>query len=375
MESERQPSKSTAGLNEPLKLAVAMAILRSKLLKQPPPHTSSAVTSNSDALKWKRKAKERKQEIIRLKQDLVEAEDGLRHELFSGSASCKCYFFENLGKLSSNELSEGVDGRFNDVLRRRFLRQVRLKERRKRRNEGSTRRLFLSENNAEETEQLKASVDYLVELCDTISSPDDINFSNWSHQAVDFILDAIKNIMSEGKYTEHVEEIIGNLSLRLVRKMCTALQGNEAHQLNTDAQYYVQHLLRKLGSESCIGQRVILAASQRISLLAENLLFLDPFESTFSEMHSSLYILIQLAEFLVSDYLLIWSKMDGFATELFEEWVTSILHARKGLQLLESRCGLYILYMDRVIGLIAKIVGQVSSLQKLNPGILQSLFC
>ncbi|KAM0010345.1 putative protein MULTIPOLAR SPINDLE 1 [Helianthus debilis subsp. tardiflorus] len=61
--------------------------------------------------------------------------------------------------------------------------------------------------------------------------------------------------------------------------------------------------------------------------------------------------------------------------ELFEEWVTSILHARKGLQLLESRCGLYILYMDRVTGLIAKLVGQAESLQRLNPNILQRLFC
>ena len=63
------------------------------------------------------------------------------------------------------------------------------------------------------------------------------------------------------------------------------------------------------------------------------------------------------------------------AAELFEEWVTSILHARKGLQLLESRCGLYSIYMDRVIGLIAKLVGQAAPLQKLNPNVLQNLFC
>ncbi|KAF5760970.1 putative protein MULTIPOLAR SPINDLE 1 [Helianthus annuus] len=69
----------------------------------------------------------------------------MHHEVFPGSASCKCYFFDNLGKLSPTEISgEGFDGRFKDVLRRRFLRQVRLKERRKRRNDGSTQRLFLS---------------------------------------------------------------------------------------------------------------------------------------------------------------------------------------------------------------------------------------
>ncbi|KAL4589920.1 hypothetical protein LXL04_002832 [Taraxacum kok-saghyz] len=381
-------SKTNAGSDESLKLALAMTLLRSKFLKKPSetPHPPSA-TSTSDVIKWKRKpfscksaqAKERKQEILRLKNNLEEVEDGLHHELYQGSASCKCYFFENSGKLNPTELpGEGSDGKFNDVLRRRFLRQVRLKERRKRRSEGSTQRSLWSgidhyEHNADETEQLRASIDFLVDLCDTHSSPDDTNFANWSHQAVDFILDAIKNILSNGTNFEHIEGIVGSMSLRLVRKMCPTSQGNEAHQFQTDAQFHVQHLLRKLGSESCIGQRVILSVCQRISLLAETLLFLDPFDSAFSEMHSSLYIMIQLIEFLVSDYLISWSKTDGFASELLEEWVTSVLHARKGLQLLESRCGLYVLYMDRVIGLTAKIVGQITSIQNLNPNILQSL--
>ncbi|XP_076956732.1 protein MULTIPOLAR SPINDLE 1-like [Bidens hawaiensis] len=358
---------TSPGSEKSLKIAIAMALLRSNLLKKP--SDTPPASSDSEALKWKQKAKERKQEILRLKQDLVQVEDEMHHELFAGNASCKCYFFDNLGKLSTNKVSgEGSDERFKDVLRRRFIRQVRLKERRKRRNEGSRQRLQLSDNKAEEIEQLKASVDFLVELCDT---PNDANFANWSHQAVDFILDSIGNTLSKGNNIESVEGIVGSLSLHLVRKMCTTLQVNEAPH---DARFHVQHLLRKLGRESCIGQRVILAVSQRICSLAENLLFLDPFESTFSEMHSNLYILIQLIEFLVSDYLISWSKTNGFAIELFEEWVTSILHARKGLQLLENRCGLYIIYMDRVIGLIAKLVGQAESLQKLNPNMLQSLF-
>ncbi|MFS8026733.1 putative protein MULTIPOLAR SPINDLE 1 [Helianthus anomalus] len=142
----------------------------------------------------------------------------------------------------------------------------------------------MSDNKAEETEQLRASADFLVELCDT---PDDGDFANWSHQAVEFILDAINNTLFKGKNIEFVDGIVGSLSLHIVRKMCTTLQGNAHH----DARIHVQHLLRKLGSESCIGQQVILAVSQRICLLAENLLFLDPFESTFPEMHSNLYIL------------------------------------------------------------------------------------
>nr|GEX26803.1 protein multipolar spindle 1 isoform X2 [Tanacetum cinerariifolium] len=48
------------------------------------------------------------------------------------------------------------------------------------------------ENNDEVTKQLRASVDFLMDLCDTISNPDDAKFTNWSHQAMDFILLRIK---------------------------------------------------------------------------------------------------------------------------------------------------------------------------------------
>jgi len=59
---------------------------------------------------------------------------------------------------------------------------------------------------------------------------------------------------------------------------------------------------------------------------------------------------------------------------LFEEWIASFLDARKALQLLEKRSGLYALYMDRVTGELARQVAQVSSLQKLNQDILDNLF-
>lgn len=49
--------------------------------------------------------------------------DGSQYDLFPRSAACKCYFYDNLGKLSPKRLDDGSDRRFNDVLRRRFLRQ------------------------------------------------------------------------------------------------------------------------------------------------------------------------------------------------------------------------------------------------------------
>ncbi|KAB1228290.1 hypothetical protein CJ030_MR6G022927 [Morella rubra] len=128
--------------DQSLKLAVAISLLRSKFLQNQPPQ---ADRSESDALRWKRKAKERKQELLRLREDLKEAEgshvltlsgnvvvsffnviflsDGSQYDLFPRSAACKCYFYDNLGKLSPKRLDDGSDRRFNDVLRRRFLRQ------------------------------------------------------------------------------------------------------------------------------------------------------------------------------------------------------------------------------------------------------------
>ncbi|MFS7920969.1 putative protein MULTIPOLAR SPINDLE 1 [Helianthus anomalus] len=54
----------------------------------------------------------------------METQDGMHHEVFQGSASYKCYLFDNLGKLSPTEISgEGFDESFKDMLRRKFLRK------------------------------------------------------------------------------------------------------------------------------------------------------------------------------------------------------------------------------------------------------------
>ncbi|XAR66742.1 hypothetical protein NMG60_11013066 [Bertholletia excelsa] len=171
--SEEQRAKPDSGTS--LKIAIAMTLLRSKLVQRLPPLRtddcpSSLSNCESNSQKWKRKAKERKLEILRLKEDLKLAEDKTECDLYSQSASCKCFFFDNLGELSPSLFLNGSDQRFNDVLRRRFLRQVRLHERRRRRKESSNQqRYFYDCNSEDEIEQLRASVDFLVELCDAVS--------------------------------------------------------------------------------------------------------------------------------------------------------------------------------------------------------------
>ncbi|MBA0819400.1 hypothetical protein Gohar_028279 [Gossypium harknessii] len=280
--SEHQaPSAATNTLKEePLKLAVAISLLRLKFLQRHPPPPSLS----DDALKWKRKAKERKQEILKLKDDLKEAEEASQCDIFPQTASCKCYFFDNLGKLSPNRLGDGSDRRFHDVLRRRFLRQVRLRERRRTCGSSQKRRAF-GFSDEDHAEQLRASVDFLVELCSSSSPVQESKFKNWSHQAVDFIL---------------------------VIYFCFRHANTEAHKSDTNSQLHIQHLLRKLGCQSYIGQRIILSISQRISVLAESLLFSDPFDETFPAMHECMFVMIQLIEFLVSDYLLTWSTNEDF---------------------------------------------------------------
>ncbi|KAM3290164.1 hypothetical protein P3S67_018453 [Capsicum chacoense] len=49
--------------------------------------------------------------------------------------------------------------------------------------------------------------------------------------------------------------------------------------------------MRKIENEAFVGQRLIFAVSQRISALAENLFFMDPFVVAFSSMNNSMYMI------------------------------------------------------------------------------------
>ncbi|CAH2069586.1 unnamed protein product [Thlaspi arvense] len=335
---------------ESLRLAIAVSLLRSKIQNRQSSSSTSRSDSPSetDALRWKHKAKERKKEIIRLQEDLKDAESASQRDLFPANASCKCYFFDNLGEFSGRRIGEAFEPRFNDVLRRRFLRLARARGRTK--STRSSQRLRLSEPGyEEEVEHLKISIDFLLELAEADSNA--FNFSNLSHQAVDFILASLKKLISMERNLESVEESISSMIAHLITRMCTSFKGNEVKQLETSVGFYVQHLIRKLGSEPYIGHRAIFAVSQRISNIAENLLFMDPFDESFPEIDECMFILIQLIEFLICDYLVPWAQI------VFEEWIASVVHARKAVAALEERNGLYLLYMDRVTGELAKRVG------------------
>ncbi|CAF2137253.1 BnaA02g08030D [Brassica napus] len=343
---------------ESLKLAIAVSLIQSKIQNR---------RSSSDALRWKHKAKERKKEIMRLQEDLKHAESC---DLFPENASCKCYFFDNMGEFSDRRFGEASEPRFSDVLRRRFIRLARTRGRRK--STRPSQRLRLSEPGyVEEAEHLKISIDFLLELAEADSNSS--NFSNWSHEVVDFILASLRKLISMGRNLEAVEESVSYMITQLIKRMCTPFIGNEVKQLETSAGHYVQHLIRKLGSDPYIGQRAIFSVSQRLSILAENLLVMDPFDESFPEMDECMFILIQLTEFLICDYLLPWAESEAFETVVFEEWIASVVHARKAVAALEERNGLYLLYMDRVTGELAKRVGQVTSFREVEPSILDKI--
>ncbi|KAG7538456.1 hypothetical protein ISN44_As13g022260 [Arabidopsis suecica] len=370
--SSRVAEANHSEKEESLRLAIAVSLLRSKIQNHQSSSSTSRcdVSSESDALRWKQKAKERKKEIIKLQEDLKDAESAFHRDLFPANASCKCYFFDNLGVFSGRRIGEASESRFNDVLRRRFLRLARRRSRRK--STRSSQRLQSSEPEyEEEAEHLRISIDFLLELSEADSNAS--NFSNWSHQAVDFILASLKKLISMGRNLESVEESISFMITHLITKMCTPSKGNEVKQLETSVGFYVQHLIRKLGSEPYIGQRAIFAISQRISILAENLLFMDPFDESFSEMDECMFLLIQLIELLICDYLLPWAENAAFENVVFEEWIASVVNARKAVTALEERNGLYLLYMDRVTGELAKRVGQVTSFREVEPAILEKI--
>ncbi|KAI4377709.1 hypothetical protein MLD38_015294 [Melastoma candidum] len=342
-----------------------ISLLRSEVLKDRP-----LPTLESDALRWKQKAKDRKLEILRLREDLKLVEEASRSEGFSQVAACKCYFFDDLGKPIdvSND-----DSRFSDVLRRRFFRQVRYQESLRQSDNSCLRHHLLGVGSIDEVEKLSSAVDFLMKLCDTVSSVGNVHFANWSHQAVDFMLALLKNILRTGENLESTEGIVDRLILGLVRRIIS-LGEDDAESISRDQQFNIQHLIRKLGSEPYFGLRALLAVSQKVHLTAESLLFADPFDEKFPIMHQSMYILIQLLELLICDYLLAWSKAESFDHLMFEEWLASIVHARRAVGLLESRNSLYMLYMDRLVGELARLLGQVPSFCNLNPETLSKLF-
>ncbi|KMZ62479.1 hypothetical protein ZOSMA_45G00180 [Zostera marina] len=391
--SELAPSAATSD-PKALKLAVAIALLRSqkeKQKKRKKEQEHEQPKSSDEAHHWKTKAKERKMELFRLRKEIEQLEDrgGERekqYDLFSSRiVSCSCHFFDERGEIGAKRLRLGVvgdgdgddrcEGWIDDVLRRRFLRHVRWNERRKKLAVSSVehRRCVLEGDTEDEIEKLTTSADFLVELCGVISQNNNNNtLAALSHQAVDFVIASVKNLLSHAKDNELVEEIITDLIVRLAKRICNPSEQNGSSVLESDADSHIQQIIRMLGSNSYIGQRIMLSISQRICILAENLLLVDPFDDSFPDMNNWMFMMIQLIEFLISDNMQTWTVNEEFDNKLFEEWLRSVLHAHKSLELLECRNGLYILYMERVTGELAKWLRPLSRQGKLSLDILSS---
>ncbi|XP_020265781.1 protein MULTIPOLAR SPINDLE 1 isoform X2 [Asparagus officinalis] len=306
------PPSSTSPTPDPnsIKIALAIALLRLKKLH----HKLPSPSSTSDAQRWKQKAKERKREILRLREELKQLEDAKEGEDLPQIAACQCHFFDGCGDLRKDRENGGDEHWINEVLRRRFLRLVRWKERR-RRVEGSLhRRHFLEFNSESEFEQLGTSIELLVELSSINSVKEEFgaSFSTLSHQATDFILASLKNLLSLQKDGELIEETVNGLVMRLMRRMCGLQENNGYLKSDSDAQFYAQHLIRKLGHEAFVGQRVMLIVSQKVSIVADSLLVMDPFDKACPAMHGSMYMMIQLMELLILDSVQEWTSNEDF---------------------------------------------------------------
>ncbi|XP_068649321.1 protein MULTIPOLAR SPINDLE 1 [Aristolochia californica] len=345
--------------NPSLKVAIVIALLRSKLNQRP-----GVSVSESDALRWKRKSKERKQEIHSLQQELLKIRDEPQHDPFTDFASCKCYFFDDLGKPSSPGVQSGSDTsaqQFNDVLHRRFLRQVRWKQRKKNGEHSVRLGNSIGLNGEDERVHLGTAVDFLVELCSTSSQVERVpSFMTLSHQAVEFILDSLRNLLLKSEDNDLIEEFVNSFIGHLFRTMCTPAEIDVPDNSGSYTQIYIQHLLRRLARESYIGQRTLLLACHRIFVAADSLLFMDPFENSFIFLNNCMFMMFQLFEFIISDYMQTWMSTEGFEKNLFEEWVRSFIQSQKALKLLEDRNGLYMIYMERIKGEMVKRFSSVS---------------
>ncbi|CAL1358693.1 unnamed protein product [Linum trigynum] len=318
-------ANASSSTEEQLKLAVVVSFLRSKLLhkqlpSQPPQPPDSS--SGSDVLRWKRKAKDRKQEIARLRERISR-----KPKMLLLSVICfpkpPCYFFDHVGKLRFEDAGDGSVSRFNDVLRR----SENEKHMRRNRDDPSLRLRFPELSSENEVDQLRASVDFLVELC--ASPMEEANFANWSHQAVD----SFSEILGKGK------------SHACVRYVALP---------HRDDSHRVAPLITGLNSSTC-------CVSWEVNLTMDSAHFFQSAKG------------IQLIEFLVSDHLQAWSSTDRFNNGLMEGWVASILSPRQE-SAAASGAQARALYVDRVANELAKQVCRDSSFQKLNHQLLDDLF-
>ncbi|EPS74036.1 hypothetical protein M569_00736 [Genlisea aurea] len=211
----------------------------------------------------------------------------------------------------------------------------------------------LPDSSEDELELLRSSVDFLVDLCEQSSTlkQEKGNFKSMSHQAADFILATLKALPLDRMRSEATESIVGSLIMRLMRSMCNGTQGHEVLPCPNTFQLCVQHLMRNLGSNPVIGQCIILSASHGISMTAESLVSLDPFDCRFSKSHQCLFLMVQLMEFVISDYLLSWPTNTQFDS------------TRKSLEALENMNTVYALYMDQVVGELTRNLSQPPFLQ------------
>ncbi|KAF8653965.1 hypothetical protein HU200_062105 [Digitaria exilis] len=338
--------------------------------------------SSPPLLHWKRKAKDQECEILRLREELKLLQDGTRgEEIELPVASCRCHFFDGCRDLPLQLGRDGGEHWVDEVLRRRFLGLVRWKEKRRRVDRPLPRSSLIDFNSEDEMQQLSMSTDFLVGLSDGIFAKREASpsFATLSHLAVDFILASLKNILSSEREKELVGEIIDGLVSRLMKRMCAVPENagtsNSGSIDCSDAQFSVQHLFRKLGNEEFIGQRIILAVSQKISNASERLLLLDPFDDAFPDMHGNIFIMIQLIEFLISDYMKDWLCCEHFDKRLFEECARYILKARNDLQILENMNGLYVVYIERVVGRMAREVAPAAHQGKLDLEVFSKLLC
>ncbi|GLJ48202.1 hypothetical protein SUGI_1017920 [Cryptomeria japonica] len=346
-----------------LKLAMAMSILRSRS-KQP-----QAV---QDLQHWKKKAKERKGELIKLKNDIKEIKDGMLSEMLPQVASCKCQFFDILNSSSTEEQirsQEGDDCAMHDVLLRQFLRKVRLRERLKNHKDICTGCVLPIDHYSCDGEKgnLVFVANFLLELVNMQSPAFNKQlFSTYAHQAVDFIRDSVQGLSTREEDETFITAVVNNLIRLLINRICSTPKHNDFDASVYNTEFHVQHIMRKLGVVPFIGQRILLATSETIISVTDSLFCMDPFDPTFFQVHESMFTMMQLVEHLVSDYACSWTADTTFNDRLLEEWIKCYLQVTKIGQMLEPRNSLYATYIDRIRGELAKQLNKIASSKDYN---------
>ncbi|CAM6109333.1 unnamed protein product [Calypogeia fissa] len=325
-----------------VRIAFAIAIIKAR----------RCAPNTERELHWKKKAKILKDEILALRRELQDIEDGSILDKLPCLAPCECLFL-NTRVLEAPRTTTDAEVFIGKLSVQRFLKNLRILNRAKKNGRKRTRELKVNTSATDLKGHLALVVDFLADvLGDPIPVSDSKNLSTYMHQSVNFIEEAIPHLLQDTKTQQlQVQTSVKKLTSALSMNIMNFLpqKGIETTE-NIDTRVWIQKIVLDLGSIQCIGQQLLLTIARVIAEIAETLVCVDPFHDGVAQTYSNLFFLLQLFERLLSDHLCTWAKTSTLDEDTLQEAVKFHFQTINLFQEFGNWSSLVVFYTNRITG-------------------------